>query len=141
VAPETEALTIIDWELALVADPALDLAIHLHRMRYQPHQEALFLETYRRWRGEPGDAGLLARIDFYRRHEQVRSALIDLARTVEDLREDLPPETRWRLVEHYRLKLVRAWEIWGVPPDPELLDDRGLMAVLEEAGRRSASAR
>jgi aminoglycoside phosphotransferase (APT) family kinase protein len=137
-APSGEqALTIIDWELALLGDPALDLAIHLHRMRYEPRQEALFLARYRRLRSNTDDT-LGERIAIYRRHEQVRSALIDVARTVEDMREDLPPDTRRRLVEHYQIKLVRAWEIWGVAPDPTLVDTPDLLSVLEEAARRIA---
>lgn len=139
VDPGAARLTMIDWELALVADPALDIAIHLHRMRYQPHQEQLFLSEYLLRRGEPA-AGFLARVTVYRRHEQVRSALIDAARTVDDVREDLPHETRLMLMRHYAIKLARAWEIWGAPHDPALLDPVALLAVFEEAARRAPSA-
>ena len=137
VAPCAQQLTIIDWELALVADPAHELGVHLHRMRYQLHQEELLLEEYLRLRGEQGaQAAWRARIDAYRRHEQVRSALVDVTRTVEDLREDLPPATRRALVEHYARKLVRAWQIWEVEADPTLADPDALLPLLEEAGRR-----
>ena len=37
-------LTILDWELALWADPAWDLAAHVHRFRYAPPQESWQLE-------------------------------------------------------------------------------------------------
>lgn len=141
VAPHGQKLTIIDWELALVADPAHELGVHLHRMRYAPHQEELFLDTYLRLRGEQGaHAAWHARIDAYRRHEQVRSALVDVTRTVEDLREGLPPATRRALVEHYARKLVRAWQIWQVEADPALTDPDLLLPLLEEAGRRLHSA-
>jgi aminoglycoside phosphotransferase (APT) family kinase protein len=136
-APDAHKLTIIDWELALIADPALELGVHLHRIRYQPHQEDLFLETYLRLRGASADLhAWRARIDIYRHHEQVRSALVDVTRTVEDMREDLPQAVRYALVDHYMRKLVRAWEVWGSEGDPALLDRDLLLAVLEEAGRR-----
>jgi aminoglycoside phosphotransferase (APT) family kinase protein len=137
VTPGAERLTIIDWELALLADPAYDLGVHLHRIRYQPHQEELFLDTYLAAVGEQGDMERWrTQIAVYRRHEQVRSALVDAARTVEDLREDLAPEVRGLLVNHYAVKLRQAWQIWGVAPDPSLEDTGGLMAVLEEEGCR-----
>jgi thiamine kinase-like enzyme len=130
-----DTLTIIDWELALLGDPALDLAIHVHRMRYNRQQEAVFLEAYRNEHRNDREDTLLGRIGIYRRHEQVRSALIDVARTVDDMREALPPATRHQLVEHYRIKLARAWEIWDIAPDPTLTVE-GLLDVLEEAASR-----
>lgn len=139
VDPAAERLTMIDWELALVADPALDIAIHLHRMRYQPHQEELFLGAYLARRSEP-EADVMARVAIYRRHEQVRSALIDAARTVDDVREDLPHETRLMLMRHYAIKLGKAWQIWGAPGDAALLDPEALLCVFEEAAHRAPSA-
>jgi aminoglycoside phosphotransferase (APT) family kinase protein len=134
--PDAERLTIIDWELALVGDAAFDLAVHFHRMRYSEAQERRFLTRYLQLRGElEQNVMLAARIDIYRQHEQVRSALIDVARTVEDMREPLPPATRLMLATHYGIKLRRACQIWGLPEDTALTDE-ALLTLLDEAARR-----
>jgi aminoglycoside phosphotransferase (APT) family kinase protein len=134
IAPDAETLTMIDWELATLADPAYDLALHLHKVRYAPHQEAAFLEAYA---GVRGAAPAPDQIAIYRRHEQLRSALIDVVRVVVDLR--LPGMTRdmqLALASHYLPKLLRAWEIWGIEGDPALRAPAGLLQLLLDGALR-----
>lgn len=107
---EGEWLALLDWELALVADPAYDVALHLHRMRYAPAQEEAFLQAYAGGR----DVGALrAQVAPYRALECVRAAIGDLVRLVDDLGRG-PSEAEARaLAQHYAGKLARAREVWG----------------------------
>ncbi|HMP41726.1 MAG TPA: phosphotransferase [Roseiflexaceae bacterium] len=131
VAPDAEQLTLIDWELTTLADPAYELAQHLHKIRYQPHQEACFLAEYGKLFGNLPPA---AEIAIYRRHEQIRSALIDTARMADDIRRPgVTSAAQLALAVHLAPKLARAWEIWQVDGDPDVLEPAQLAALLYHA--------
>lgn len=108
-------VTLLDWELAFVADPAYDLAIHLHRMRYAPEQTVTFLDAY-----APDDA-MRRRIGAYARLERIKSAVGDLARYAAEFRGP-PTSRRERLAIHYARKLSLAREVWGATGVPDADD-------------------
>jgi aminoglycoside phosphotransferase (APT) family kinase protein/cellobiose-specific phosphotransferase system component IIA len=70
----------LDWELALWGDPVYDLAVHLHKMGYQPVEHAA-META--WlTAVPGHAAENWQPDLntYLAHERVKSAIVDTVR-------------------------------------------------------------
>lgn len=107
-------LAILDWELALVADPLYEVAVHFHKMRYSPHQETLFLETF--LEGHPilvdfNEAYARDQLECYLAHERVKSALVDTIRYARDFHK-VPPDRRAFLADHLHKKLQLAWEVW-----------------------------
>ncbi|MFI8537218.1 phosphotransferase family protein [Streptomyces aquilus] len=88
--PDRQALTIIDWEMAVVGDPLYDLVRHLHLTPTRPEiRERMFNrwalrlapEYTKGWRRDWG---------IYRWIEIVRSAYIDLDRLVTGASLDAP---------------------------------------------------
>lgn len=72
-------VSLIDWELALVGDPAYELAVHIHKMGYTEAQCRELLLWWSESVGifcEPWRADL----DTYLRHERVKSAFVDSIR-------------------------------------------------------------
>lgn len=105
-------VVLMDWELALVADPAYELAVHLHRMRYAPPQEARLLHAYLRTWDEAVLEEWRARLAPYRRLEEARAAVGDLVRTAGYAAATGDRARRLALAEHYAGKLRRAWPLW-----------------------------
>lgn len=107
------ALTIIDWEMALVGDPLYDLVRHMHLTPTRPEiRERMF----RRWeRRLPAGhtAGWREDWTVYRRLETVRSAYVDLDRLVTGASLDAPNVRR--AVESYAMTLAAATGSLGLP--------------------------
>lgn len=107
------ALTIIDWEMALVGDPLYDLVRHMHLTPTRPEiRERMF----RRWeRGLPPAYTRDWRRDWqvYRWVEIVRSAYVDLDRLVTGASLDAPNVRR--AVASYGVTLAGAVGSLGLP--------------------------
>ncbi|MFF3897655.1 phosphotransferase family protein [Streptomyces sp. NPDC001812] len=107
------ALTLIDWEMALVGDPLHDLVRHMHLTPTRPEiRERMF----RRWeRGLPSEYTRDWRKDWqvYRLLEIVRSAYVDLDRIVTGA--SLDASNVRRAVGSYAVTLAVATGSLGLP--------------------------
>lgn len=110
------ALTIIDWEMALVGDPLYDLVRHMH---LTPTRPEIRDRMFRRWEAklEPRyTRGWRKDWRVYRWIEVVRSAYIDLDRLVTGASLDVPNVRR--AVDSYAMTLAAATSALGVPSRP-----------------------
>lgn len=110
------ALTIIDWEMALVGDPLYDLVRHMHLTPTRPEIRA---RMFRRWEGLlPPEYTADWRQDWrvYRWIEIVRSAYVDLDRLVTGASLDAPNVRR--AVDSYAMTLAAATASLGLRARP-----------------------
>ncbi|GAB2794374.1 hypothetical protein GCM10027073_28180 [Streptomyces chlorus] len=110
---EAFALTIIDWEMALVGDPLYDLVRHMH---LTPTRPEIRDRMFRRWeRRLPSEYTRDWQKDWqvYRLLEIVRSAYIDLDRIVTGAGLDAPNVQR--AVDSYAMTLAVATGSLGLP--------------------------
>lgn len=110
---DSDALTIIDWEMALIGDPLYDLVRHMH---LTPTRPEIRDRMFRRWeRRLPSEYTRDWREDWqvYRRLEVVRSAYIDLYRIATGASLDAPNVRR--AVDSYAVTLVVATGALGLP--------------------------
>ncbi|MGF0175019.1 phosphotransferase [Streptomyces sp. Marseille-Q5077] len=110
------AVTIIDWEMAVVGDPLYDLVRHMH---LTPTRAEIRERMFRRWeRGLPGECTRNWRRDWpvYRGIETVRSAYVDLDRLVTGASLDAPNVRR--AVDSYPMTLAAATAFLGLPVRP-----------------------
>ncbi|MFD5337070.1 phosphotransferase family protein [Streptomyces hawaiiensis] len=107
------ALTIIDWEMAVVGDPLYDLVRHMH---LTPTRPEIRDRMFRRWeRLLPSEYTRDWRVDWrvYRGLEIVRSAYVDLDRIVTGASLDAPNVRR--AVGSYAVTLAVATGSLGLP--------------------------
>ncbi|MFE3633194.1 phosphotransferase [Streptomyces sp. NPDC059168] len=110
---DRHALTIIDWEMAVVGDPLYDLVRHMH---LTPTRPEIRDRMFRRWQKllAPGHT-----VDWqqdwrvYRWIEIVRSAYVDLDRLVTGASLDAPNVRR--AVDSYAMTLAAATASLGLP--------------------------
>ncbi|NUS78941.1 MAG: phosphotransferase [Streptomyces sp.] len=111
--PGKRALTIIDWEMAVVGDPLYDLVRHMHLTPTRPEiRERMF----RRWSSLLSPEHTVAwerDWDVYRWIEIVRSAYIDLDRLVTGASLDAPNVRR--ALDSYAMTLAAATASLGLP--------------------------
>ncbi|MER5216154.1 aminoglycoside phosphotransferase family protein [Streptomyces sp. NPDC002838] len=110
------AVTIIDWEMALVGDPLYDLVRHMH---LTPTRPEIRDRMFRRWEKKlPPEYTRDWREDWrvYRWIEIVRSAYIDLDRLVTGASLDAPNVRR--AVDSYAMTLAAAKGSLGLPVRP-----------------------
>ncbi|SBW22211.1 aminoglycoside phosphotransferase [Candidatus Protofrankia californiensis] len=115
----------LDWELALWGDPVYDLAVHVHKMAYQPDETNQFL------------AGWLARMDpvatdgwepdlaTYLAHERVKSAIVDTVRYTKLVADPATGDDRIRaLIDALAGKLAAAHLVWntGASITPDVVE-------------------
>ncbi|WP_322747243.1 MULTISPECIES: phosphotransferase [unclassified Frankia] len=103
----------LDWELALWGDPVYDLAVHLHKIAYQPDEHDTLLG---RWTdavpGPPCD-GWETDLPVYLAHERVKSAIVDTVRYTKILTgPPLPADQQQALIDKLAGKLAAAHQIW-----------------------------
>ncbi|MFK7764531.1 MAG: phosphotransferase family protein [Roseobacter sp.] len=129
---QENTLVLLDWELVLVGDPIYDIAVHFHKMRYEPDQEAQFIEVYVSNSAlalEP--ATIRAEVNLYLRLERVKSAVIDAYRVRGDLRAGKHDHNRaWQDVTRYAGKLRKAQEIWYAPSAVTTMPTHSLHDIL-----------
>ncbi|MEU0677324.1 phosphotransferase [Streptomyces sp. NPDC006172] len=119
------ALTVIDWEMALVGDPLYDLVRHMH---LTPNHQEIRERMVRRWeRRLAPEHTRNWRRDWrvYRCVEIVRSAYIDLDRLVTGAALDAPNVRR--AVDSYASTLVAATTALGLPDPPNPHTARALV--------------
>lgn len=107
------ALTIIDWEMAMVGDPLYDLVRHIH---LTPTRSEIRDRMFRRWAGSlpaTRTEGWTRDWHVYRGIEIVRSAYIDLDRLV--TRSSLDAPNVRRALESYPMTLAAATASLGLP--------------------------
>jgi aminoglycoside phosphotransferase (APT) family kinase protein len=107
------AVTIIDWEMALVGDPLYDLVRHMH---LTPTRKEVRDRMFRRWElALPDWYTCNWRTDWrvYRTLEIVRSAYVDLDRIVTGASLDAPNVKR--AVDSYAVTLAVATGALGLP--------------------------
>ncbi|MEU6380967.1 aminoglycoside phosphotransferase family protein [Streptomyces sp. NPDC046909] len=110
------ALTLIDWEMALVGDPLYDLIRHMH---LTPTGPEIRQRLFRRWTLRlPEDCTRDWQVDWrvYRGIEIVRSAYIDLDRLVTGAALDAPNVRR--AVDSYAMTLAEATAFLGLSVQP-----------------------
>lgn len=110
---DNRAVTIIDWEMALVGDPLYDLVRHMH---LTPTRKEVRDRMFRRWElALPDWYTCNWRTDWrvYRTLEIVRSAYVDLDRIVTGASLDAPNVKR--AVDSYAVTLAVATGALGLP--------------------------
>ncbi|MFF3709093.1 phosphotransferase [Streptomyces phaeochromogenes] len=108
------ALTIIDWEMAMVGDPLYDLVRHMHLTPTRPEIRA---RMFQRWCSAlPATHTKDWERDWhlYRWMENIRSAYVDLDRMVTGASLDAPNVSR--AVDSYGVTLRAAKGSLGLPP-------------------------
>jgi aminoglycoside phosphotransferase (APT) family kinase protein len=113
------ATYFLDWELALWGDPVYDLAVHLHKMAYQPDEE----DTARAiWRAAvPTDAATEWTTDLttYLAHERVKSAIVDTVRYTKLITAHAEtPTAEAALLDKLTTKLTAAHTVWQTGHTP-----------------------
>jgi len=118
----------LDWELALWGDPVYDLAVHLHKIAYQPDEEdaaraawhaaahAVSTEATLRWTDD---------LATYRAHERVKSAIVDTVRYTKLIRAGTQsPSADAALLDKLTAKLHAAHTVWrtGHHPDRQTVE-------------------
>ncbi|MER6674460.1 aminoglycoside phosphotransferase family protein [Streptomyces sp. NPDC000983] len=113
---DERALTLIDWEMAVVGDPLYDLVRHMHLTPTKPEIRS---RMFRRWEeklGEEFTVGWTHDRPVYRLIEIVRSAYVDLDRLVTGASLDAPNVRR--AVDSYAMTLAAAIGALGLPARP-----------------------
>ncbi|WP_432558636.1 phosphotransferase family protein [Granulicoccus sp. GXG6511] len=110
-----QEISVLDWELTLIAPVAYDVSIHFHKMRYQRSQEEAFLVDYCRATGADQDF-LMAQVDLYRAIEEVKSVAVDAVRYL-SVQPTISADANVSNARRYAGKLTRAYRRWGQDPD------------------------
>ncbi|MBL7501771.1 phosphotransferase [Frankia sp. CNm7] len=120
----------LDWELALWGDPVYDLAVHLHKMAYEPDEER---SARAAWHASvPAEASTQWTSDLaiYLGHERVKSAVVDTVRYTKLIAAGTEtPAAEAALLDKLTKKVNAAHAVWGIGhvisrQDVELLIER-----------------
>jgi len=104
----------LDWELALIADPVYDIAIHLHKMEYLPSEEYKFYSMLKEVISPVIIAGLDKDIEQYRNLECVKSIIVDTVRYHKQIHDKKICESaKQELVAKFAKKLQNTYELLG----------------------------
>ncbi|WP_261557161.1 phosphotransferase [Frankia tisae] len=99
----------LDWELALWGDPVYDLAVHLHKMSYQPDESAAVVTGWSTVVGGAAAEGWQPDLDTYLAHERVKSAIVDTVRHTKIIADgNLTPDGRNSFIDKLVGKLAAA---------------------------------
>ena len=114
------ATYFLDWELALWGDPVYDLAVHLHKMAYQPDESDAAQAAWRA--AVPAEAAVdwQTDLDTYLAHERVKSAVVDTVRYAKLIATGAEsPDAETALIDKLVTKLQAAHAVWrtGHPVD------------------------
>jgi aminoglycoside phosphotransferase (APT) family kinase protein len=121
ISEAQKKLTIIDWELTLIAADFYDISIHFHKMRYLQPQEKLFLSMYCRAFGIDNDFAE-KQIKLYREIEEVKSVAIDTVRYLSII-NDISDTQIISNAKRYYSKLCKAYICWKKDPGALNEDD------------------
>lgn len=110
--------TFLDWELALWGDPVYDLAVHVHKMGYQPDERDALITRWLAAMPPTHTAGWEDDLDAYLTHERIKSAIVDSVRYSQLFAKGGPyPYPEHQLVASMTTKLNAARPYWHIP-DP-----------------------
>ncbi|MFI9823767.1 phosphotransferase [Streptomyces sp. NPDC052013] len=107
------AVTIIDWEMAMVGDPLYDLVRHVHLTPTRPEIRERMVRQWERKLAPEYTADWRRDWPVYRWVELVRSAYVDLDRLVTGVGLDAPNVRR--AVDSYAMTLASASASLGLP--------------------------
>ncbi|MEU6540621.1 aminoglycoside phosphotransferase family protein [Streptomyces sp. NPDC047000] len=110
------ALTIIDWEMALVGDPLYDLVRHMHLTPTRPEIRTRMFTRWERGLDLAHTADWRQDWRVYRWLETVRSAYVDLDRLATGTGLDAPNVRR--ALASYAMTLAAAKAALGLPAHP-----------------------
>jgi hypothetical protein len=103
----------LDWELALWGDPVYDLAVHLHKMAYQPDEHDALVARWAETATGPASASWETDLPTYLAHERVKSAIVDTVRYTKLLTgPPLPAADAEALLDKLAGKLAAAHQVW-----------------------------
>jgi len=107
-------VVFLDWELALWADPVYDLAVHVHKMEYQPAEQAAVTGAWQRVAPAACSAGWEPDVGIYLAHERVKSAVVDTVRYTTLIASGrLTPDQERARIHRLAVKLEAAGGVWG----------------------------
>ncbi|MCM3883889.1 phosphotransferase [Frankia sp. R82] len=131
-----ERAFFLDWELALWGDPVYDLAVHLHKMGYEPDEAATVTAGWARAVTGPAAVGWQPDLGTYLAHERVKSAIVDTVRYAKLLADgNLAAEAAEALLDKLIGKLTAAHTVFGTTLG---VDRAGAATLIRQwaAGRR-----
>jgi aminoglycoside phosphotransferase (APT) family kinase protein len=103
----------LDWELALLGDPLYDLAVHLHKMAYQPDEHDAVVSGWARTVPPPCAAALAGDLPRYLTHERIKSAIVDTVRYTTLIHSGtLTTAREEHLIDKLSAKLTAAYRCW-----------------------------
>ncbi|MQA96947.1 MAG: phosphotransferase, partial [Streptosporangiales bacterium] len=106
----------LDWELALWGDPVYDLAVHIHKMGYQPEERERLTSLWKRRMAEEHTTGWEHDLAVHLSHERVKSAIVDAVRYARLFAANGPfPYPEHQLMASMTAKLNAAHAVWGTP--------------------------
>jgi len=127
-------VVFLDWELALWADPVYDLAVHLHKMGYQPGEEAAVVTAWRQTVPPACSSGFQRDVAVYLAHERVKSAVVDTVRYADLIAAGtLTPGQERSRIDRLAVKLNAAGAVWGWR---HTITEREVEAALRGRARR-----
>ena len=111
----------LDWELALWGDPVYDLAVHFHKMSYQPAEQQAVLDGWLALLPTAATTGWEDDVPAYLAHEQVKSVVVDTVRYSQQFAADPNSQLRRHLSQQLTGKLRNARQHWRIeePLDPD----------------------
>ncbi len=124
---DAEVAYFLDWELALWGDPVYDLAVHLHKMAYQPDEDDAARTAWRA--AVPAGAAIAWTADLatYLAHERVKSAIVDTVRYTKLITAHTEsPTAEAALLDKLTTKLTAAHTVWqsGHTPDRQKIEEQ-----------------
>jgi predicted Ser/Thr protein kinase len=104
-------VSVIDWELALFADPIYDLSIFLHKMRLLPRQEQKFIKKYHNiYNHNLTFEQFKSEIEAYRALEEIKTVMVDAKRILQDMKENKNDEVIMAAIKRYEFKLKKFFQ-------------------------------
>jgi aminoglycoside phosphotransferase (APT) family kinase protein len=132
---ERDHVVFLDWELALWGDPVYDLAVHLHKMDYQPHEQATMVAAWQHTLPAACTMGWEHDLQIYLTHERVKSAVVDTVRYADLLTAaTLTPDQERAYIDRLTIKLNTAGGIWRWP---HAISERDVEAALRQHARQA----
>ncbi|WP_280363043.1 phosphotransferase [Nocardia abscessus] len=106
----------LDWELALYGDPLADVAIHVAKMTYLPHEQQVFLTAWAAAEPEAAHPGWSEDLDRYLAGERIKAAVIDSVRYAKVIAAGgRSPADEQALVDGLTRRLTEAAPLWDRP--------------------------
>jgi aminoglycoside phosphotransferase (APT) family kinase protein len=124
----------LDWELALFGDPVYDLAVHLHKTSYLPHERDVLVNAWLAAMPASHTADYADDLAAYLVHEQIKSTLVDSVRYARAFAGAAAPYPHEVLATKLVDMLTIAREHWGLTEPIDKLDVAGALLEYGAAG-------